>query len=157
MNANAPIVLADALNRLGLTLDPSAKETVLAKFAGAFRQDETGRPFVVDEAGNPRTTVKDGKAVDQDVISFVQEIAQPHRSTGNASKPAPATTAPAQNLTEQMRFAKAEQSASIRKQIADLVAHSNPWASSTRNLTQQCFIAKHDPELAAKLKAEAGI
>lgn len=155
MNANAPIILADALNRLGLTLDPSAKETVLAEFSGAFRQDETGRPFVVDEAGNPRTTVKDGKAVDQDIVSYVQEIAQPHRSTGSDSKAAPAKTGP--SLTEQLRFAKAEQTANVRKEIAELVRHSNPWAASTRNLTQQCFIAKHDPDLAARLKAKAGV
>ena len=34
---------------------------------------------------------------------------------------------------------------------------TNPWASSTRNITQQMVIENTNPELAAKLKAAAGV
>ena len=105
--------------------------------------DRDGRP-VLDAAGLPKT-------VDSLIGDFRRELPMMFAS---AKLPAP-TAAARLGVTGLTAQAAAEHAAAQRKPTMGEPA--NPYAETTRNLTHQALMERNNPELAARMKAEAGV
>lgn len=153
---DARSIATQFVREIGMSLTPEAENELAAQVHNALRIDPASRVVVVVD-GNGHIVPKvsaDGTVTDISVKEFVAEAAA--RLGGQvktAAKPQSKTTA---TLTSRMRDAIASRNSDKKALAAAEAARGNPWKAGQINRSRQWIILNHDPELADRLRYEAG-
>lgn len=148
-------------SRAGVTMSYSDEIATAHQLANALRHDPTtGRTFVVDDAGNARSTIRDGEKADILAADFIREL-QATVTRASRTKPSPVPVSGGANRTTRAIAANATgrsfQAMAKAAEAAALHAeYGNPWAERSLNRTRQSVIQNHNPALAAQLRSTAG-
>jgi hypothetical protein len=157
---DARTVALQFVRELGLSLSTEAENELAVQVHEALRFDPNSRTVVmVDSAGHPMVKVgSDGTVDDLSLLDFVAQAAARLGATPKAqSKPKPQSKG-GMTITERMR-ASIEGRRANRKELAaqEAARGPNPWAQKTINRSRQGLITNLDPDLAARLRQEAGV
>jgi len=157
---DARTVAQSFIRELGLSLSTEAESELAAEVHNALRLDPNSRTaVVVDASGHPMVKVgSDGTVDDLSPFDFVAQAAARLGAKPKAlSKPQPQNKG-GMTTTERMRAAIEGRRAN-RKELAQQEAARgpNPWSPKTLNRSRQGLIANLDPDLAARLRQEAGV
>lgn len=158
--SDARTIAAQFVRELGMTLTPEAENELAHQVHQALRFDQNSRTaVVVDASGHPMVKVgSDGTVDDLSPFDFVAKAAaRLGAKPKTSSKPQPQSKA-GMTTTERMRAAIEGRRAN-RKELAQQEAARgpNPWAPKSINRSRQGLIANLDPDLAARLRQEAGV
>ena len=120
-------IIDSTLADAGMTLSPVGERDVVGDLESRMRFDHSARRlFVVDDAGNPVVTVENGAA---------REV----------------------TLDEHLRSLAGRTPAAFAGPAVPEATTENPFRKGASfNRTKQAIITNRDPELAARMKAEAG-
>lgn len=156
--ADARNVALSFVRELGLSISADAENELATKVHQALRIDPDSRTaVVVDSAGNPMVTVaSDGSVVDLSPRDFVASVAArlgADTEVAHAQNNGGATT-----VTERMRATLESRKANRKALAAQEAARGpNPWMADHINRSRQGLIQNLDPDLAARMRQEAGV
>lgn len=157
---DARTIALQFVRELGLSLSTKAEAELAAQVHQALRFDPNSRTaVVVDSAGHPMVKVgSDGTVDDLSPFDFVaQAAARLGANPKTSSKPQPQNKV-GMTTTERMRAAIEGRRANRKELAAQEAARGpNPWSPKTINRSRQGLIANLDPDLAARMKHEAGV
>lgn len=140
----------------GLTISDADADAAAQEMSGSIAFDTEANAYVpVTPDGARMLKVVDGRAVELDLAEHVLSLV---RRFGKRSKPEAAPELPAGATKTQIAMAqlKALRDGKADAARAAAVSDGNPWSKATFNRTRQALITKHNPDLAAELRRQAG-